>query len=161
MKKGPHLILYDFTDTERMSEIDFGAIVPGTPSQEIAVWLWNKRNFSDAPDATDVRINVKALNKGGEEVINDDAVKVKSDGVMDPDSTGIVDDSESSFSHIGGDLTDENTYHSIGDIPSNCARRLIFRIDSSQDLVLEVSPVLKFQAGYLSDDVDWLYSTKS
>ena len=53
MKKGPHPVLYDRTNTERLSAVEFGTLRPDTSSQEIVVWLWNKKDFADAPTATD------------------------------------------------------------------------------------------------------------
>ena len=158
MKKGPYPVLYDRTNTERITEIEFGGIRPGYPSQEVVVWLWNKRNFSDAPTMTDVRLNVIETNFYGETVINADAVKVKSNGISDPDGVGIIDDSEDSFYTIGGDLTDSDTYHAIGDIPSNCARRLWFRIDLPAEFTSGGSPILKIQVGFMSEGVKWLYA---
>ncbi len=161
MKKGPHLVLYDRTNIERLSAIEFGTIQPDSSSQEIIVWLWNKKNFTDAPTATDVRVSVSAANIWAEDIIENGYVKVKSDGVMDPDSVGIVDDSESEFSSIGGELTDPDAYHEIGDIPSNCARRLFFRIDLPDRFSLNGVPKILVQIGFLSEKVKWLYVSDS
>ncbi len=157
MKKGPYMVLYDMTGTERLSGIDFGTIRPGSPSQEVIVWLWNKKGFNDAPTATDVRITVAAANVWAEEIVQNRYIKVKSNGVLDPDGVGIVDDEEAEFSEIGGELTDPESYHSIGDIPSNCSRRLFFRVDIPVDLVLNGIPRILVQAGFMSEPVKWLY----
>ena len=155
MKKGPHLVLYERTDTERISSIEFGGLQPDNSSQTIDVWLWNKKNFSDAPTATDVRICAQVIGDGVEGVDYD--IYVKSDGVMDPDGTGIVDDAEGVFSSLGNSLTGSDTYHSIGDIPSNCARRLLIKIEIPQDSEIEGNAVYKIKVGYLSEPVKWLY----
>jgi len=157
MKKGPYMVLYDMSGTERLSGIDFGTIRPGSSSQEVIVWLWNKKGFSDAPTAADVRITVAAANVWAGEIVQNHYIKVKSNGVLDPDGVGIVDDEEAEFSEIGGELTDPESYHSIGDIPSNCARRLFFRVDIPVDLVLNGIPRILVQAGFMSEPVKWLY----
>jgi len=160
MKKGPHPVLYDRTNTERLSALDFGILRPGVSSQEIVVWLWNKKDFSDAPAATDVRITVVAANKWADEVIENRNIKVKSSGIMDPDGAGIVDDAEDEFTPIGGELTDPDSYHSVGDIPSNCARRLFFRIDTPADMDVEGQPRAIMQVGFMSAEVKWLYASE-
>jgi len=157
MKKGPLPVIYDRTNNQRISQIDFGAVRPGFQSQEFIVWLWNKRDFSDAPTMTDVRVNILPVNSYGQSVIDEDAVKIKSNGILDPDSMGIADDSETPFYTIGGELTDSDTFHEIGDIPSNCARRLVLKLDLPPDFAICGWPSLKLQVGFMSDDVQWLY----
>ncbi|HDS29911.1 MAG TPA: hypothetical protein ENN67_02580 [Firmicutes bacterium] len=157
MKKGPHLLLYDESDEERICSIDFGMIRPGTPGWEIPVLLWNKKGFSDAPSATDVRICAVAGNSCSTGIIENKYLSVKSDGIIDPDNRGIVDDSETEFTKVGGSLVDEGGCHSIGDIPSNCARRLIFRLDLPEDFSVNGFPRLIIQAGCFSEKVKWLY----
>ena len=149
--------MYDRTNTERMSALEFGTLRPDVVSQEIEVWVWNKKNFDDAPTAVDVRVSVLAANAVADEIVEGKYIEVRSDGIMDPDENGIVDDSESEFSGIGGELTDEDAYHAIGDIPTNCARRLIFRIDPPSELSLSGIPRFNLQIGYFSEDVKWLY----
>ena len=157
MKKGPYPVVYNRDNSERISAIDFGLVRPGASSQEIEVWVWNKMNFQDAPAATDVRISVVAGNKWADDLVENKRVSVKSKGVMDPDSVGIVDDSETEFPPIGGGLTEDGDYHRIGDIPSNCARRLIFRLDLPIDFSVEGVPRFIIQAGFMSEKVKWLY----
>lgn len=144
-----------------MSALEFGAFKPGASSQEIIVWLWNKKDFGDAPMATDVRVSALAANVWAEEIISGKHLKVKSDGVLDPDGMGIVDDAEGEFSAVGGSLTDPDCYHPIGDIPSNCARRLFFRVDLPLDFGPAGAPRILVRAGFLSEPVVWLYSDKS
>ena len=158
MKKGPHLLLYESSNSERLMSLDFGTIQPGSSSWETVVWLWNKKDFSDAPTATDVRVCAASGNSWAEDIIDQGYLKVKSNGVLDPDGKGIVDDLDTEFSSIGGSLTDSDDYHSIGDIPSNCARRLIFRIDLPLDFSVEGSPSVIVQVGNMSEDVKWLYA---
>ena len=160
MKKGPHLVLYDSSNSKRLMSLDFGTIRPGTSSWETVVWLWNKKEFSDAPVATDVRVCAMSGNSWAEEIISEGYLKVKSNGVQDPDGKGIIDDAETEFSSIGGSLTDSDDYHSIGDIPSNCARRLIFRVDLPVSFSSEGEPNVIVQAGNMSEDVKWLYAAE-
>lgn len=61
----------------------------------------------------------------GKEWAPDKWMKVKSLGVI---GAGIDDDLEGEFYYIGGE-----TEHSIGNIPSNCARKLFFEIDAPQE----------------------------
>jgi hypothetical protein len=161
MRKGPHLVLYDRSNEERLSALEFGAFKPGTSSQEIIVWLWNKKDFSNAPKATDVRVSALAGNAWAEDIITGKYLKVKSNGVLDPDGVGIVDDAETEFTPIGGSLTDPDYYHLIGDIPSNCARRLFFRIDLPDGFSPLGAPRLLVQVGFLSEPVVWLYAEDS
>ncbi len=158
MKKGPHLVVYDRLNDERISSLDFGTIRTGSSTQELEVWLWNKKDFTDAPSATDVRIAVRAANPYAEEIVENEYVMVKSDGVMDPDEVGIVDDEETEFTSIGGALLDDTKYHSIGEILSNCARRLIFIIDIPGEMEVSGIPSVIVQAGCMSEDVVWLYA---
>ena len=137
MKKGPHPVLYDMSGTERITALDFGGIRPGYSSQEIIVWLWNKKDFNNAPKMIDVRVNAIGVNNFGQSVIDSDSVKIKSNGVRDPDGVGIVDDEETQYYTLGGELTDSETYHEIGDIPSNCARRLFVKVDLPEGLIEE------------------------
>jgi hypothetical protein len=157
MKKGPYMVMYDRTNTERLSALEFGTIRPGAMSREIEVWIWNKKNFDDAPTATDVRVSVLAANTVSDGIVEGKYIEIRSDGVMDPDDAGIIDDAESEFSGIGGELTETGAYHSIGDIPSNCARRLVFRIGPPEELVLSGFPRFLLQIGYFSEEVKWLY----
>ena len=151
-------MVYDHTNTERLSAIDFGSIVPGSLGQEVVVWLWNKMNFRDAPSAIDVRVSVIAGNAWAETIALLKYVSVKSSGVLDPDGIGILDDLEDDFTPIGGPLTDPGAYHSIGDIPTNCARRLTFRIDIPHGFDVHGIPRLIIQTGFLSSPVKWLYA---
>ena len=158
MKKGPYIVTYDRTNTERLSALEFGTIRPGVLSREIEVWVWNKKDFDDAPTAVDMRVSVLPANSVSEEIVEGKYIEVRSDGVMDPDSAGIVDDEESEFTGIGGDLTEPGAYHSIGDIPTNCARRLVFRVNPPSDLTVTGFPGFLLQVGYFSDEVQWLYA---
>jgi len=160
MKKGPHLVVYDSTGEERLSAIEFGIVKPGTSSQEIAVWVWNKIHFSDAPRATDVRLSAVAGNVWADGIIDTKCIKVRSNGVKDPDGVGIVDDEESEFTSVGGGLLESGDYHSIGDIPSNCARRLIIKVETPQDFTASGVPRFKLQAGCMSEEVKWLYASE-
>jgi len=101
MKKGPHLVQYESSNVERLMSLDFGTIQPGSSSWETIVWLWNKKEFSDAPTATDVRVCAASGNSWADDIIDQGYLKVKSNGVLDPDGKGIVDDSETEFSSIG------------------------------------------------------------
>lgn len=157
MRKGPHPVLYNRTDTERLSSVEFGIIRPGLSSQEIDVWLWNKRNFSDAPVAEGVRITAVSANQYADEIVENRYISVRSSGILDPDGAGIVDDNEDDYSPIGGDLTDPDSYHRIGDIPSNCARRLWFKIETPPDFSVSGMPRIIVQVGFLSEEVKWLY----
>ncbi|MCX6646211.1 MAG: hypothetical protein NTY09_07630 [bacterium] len=157
MKKGPYMVMYDRTNTERLSALEFGMIRPGETSREIEIWLWNKKYFDDAPMATDIRVSVLPANSFSEGIIEGKYVEVRSDGVMDPDGMGIIDDAESEFSGIGGELTEPGAYHSIGDIPTNCARRLVFRVNPPGETVLSGFPRFLLQIGYFSEEVKWLY----
>jgi hypothetical protein len=157
MKKGPCLVVYDHTNTERVSALDFGTMAAGSSSQEFVVWVWNKKDFDDAPKATDIRVSVLAGNKWSEGIVDGHFVSVRSNGVLDPDGLGIIDDEESQFTPIGGPLTNPGSFHSIGDIPTNCARRLFFRVDIPEDWSIDGIPRLLVQTGFLSEPVKWLY----
>jgi hypothetical protein len=158
MKKGPYMVMYDRLDTERLSAIEFGVIRPGVVSQEVEVWIWNKKNFDDAPIATDVRVSVLPANACANAIVDGKYIEVKSDGIMDPDNRGIVDDAEEDFTGIGGPLTESGSYHSIGDIPTNCARRLIFRVNAPVGLSLDGIPRFHLQIGSMSEETKWLYA---
>ena len=160
MKKGPHPVLYDRTDTERLSSIEFGIIRPGLSSQEISVWLWNKKNFDDAPVAEGVRITAVAANDYADEIVDNRYISIRSCGVLDPDGAGIVDDDEDEYTAIGGPLTDPDSYHLIGDIPSNCARRLWFKIETPAEFSVSGVPRIIVQVGFLSEEVKWLYASE-
>ncbi len=157
MKKGPHLVLYDRTNSERLTGLDFGTLKPDETGWEFIVWLWNKKDFSDTPTAVDVRVSAVAGNVWAEGIIEARDLEVKSSGVMDPDGAGIVDDAATEFTAIGGPLTDTDNYHSIGDIPTNCARRLFFRINLPEGFTVNGSPRVIVQVGYQSEPVRWLF----
>ncbi|MFH1677143.1 MAG: hypothetical protein ABIC40_08975 [bacterium] len=160
MRKGPYPVAYDRTDDFRMTSLEFGNLNPGETSPEIILHLWNKKDFSDAPDAIGIRISALAGNACAGEIVEEKFLQVKSDGVVDPDGKGIIDDAESEFSAIGGSLIDPDCYHEIGDIPVNCARRLIFRLDIPEEFESNGAPRLLLQIGYLSDEVKWLYASE-
>jgi hypothetical protein len=157
MRKGPYLVIYDQTNEERMSGLDFGTILAGNAGQDVVVWLWNKRDFRDTPTATDVRISVAAGNAGSEEIVENRYVSVRSDGVMDPDGVGIVDDAEVDFTPIGGGLLDPDSYHQVGDISTNCGRRLFFRLEIPEGHALKGIPMILVQFGFMAESVKWLY----
>ena len=158
MKKGPHLIVYDETNEERLSGLDFGAMKSNSVAPEIRVWLWNKKDFSNAPTAVDVRVCVKAANQAGQRAIDEKWLLVQSSGVMDPDGVGIVDDEEAIYTAVGGSLLNVGEYHSIGDIPTNCARGLNFKL-AVPDLDEPVGrPRLIIEVGFFSEEVKWLYA---
>ena len=158
MRKGPYPVAYDRTDEFRITSLEFGNLHPGKRSGEIILHLWNKKDFDDAPIATGIRISALAGNSWAEEIVENKYLSVKSNGVIDPEGKGIIDDGESEFSPIGGSLVDPDCYHEIGDIPVNCARRLIFRLDIPEGFESNGAPRLLLQIGYLSDEVKWLFA---
>ncbi len=77
----------------------------------------------------------------GKEWVDDKWSEVRSIGTA---GSGIVDDNESTFTAIGG-----STVHSIGDIPSNCARYLYLRVDAPEDATpVGGSIQLRFRVSY-------------
>jgi hypothetical protein len=157
MKKGPYILIYDKTNTERLSSIDFGSISLGERCQDVCVWLWNKKDFKDAPRAVEVRLCASPANDHAERIVSGKCVFVKSSGILDPDNVGIVDDGEVEFSSIGDGLADPGSFHSIGDIPSNCARRLWFRLELPEGMQFDGMPRIILRAGFMSEPVKWLY----
>jgi len=152
------MLAYDRDNGERICSLDFGIIESGESSREIEVWLWNMKDHAALPTATDVRISVAATNPYAGDIVDSKLVKVKSSGVTDPDDAGIVDDAETEFTPIGGGLTESGMYHGVGDTPSNCARRLTFRLDLPDGFVVKGRPKLVLQIGYMSGEVKWLYA---
>ena len=159
MKKGPCLVIYDQENARRVPAVDFGTVPSGSVGQEIVVWLWNKKEFSDAPTATDVRITAVAGNRWSEEIVESKYLRIKSNGVMDPDGAGIVDDAESEYISIGGGLLDDGDFHRLGDIPTNCARRLFLKLEIPEGMESEGPLRLILQAGNMSEPVKWLYAS--
>ena len=92
MKKGPHLVLYDSSNSKRLMSLDFGTIRPGTSSWETVVWLWNKKEFSDAPVATDVRVCAMSGNSWAEEIISEvnDGLYVNIGGISVQPASGDI-----------------------------------------------------------------------
>jgi hypothetical protein len=163
MRKGPYLLLYNQTNTERISSLDFGTVIPDSSSQDIIVWLWNMKDFSSAPKATDVRVSVIGCNSYSSEIVDSKLLSVNSNGVLDPDGTGIIDDAESEFYPIGDNLLDPDSYHLIGDIPSNCARKLTFRLTIPENFLEDLTSGgftrLIVKIGFMSAPVKWLYAS--
>lgn len=157
MRKGPHLILYNRTNTERITALDFGTLRPNVTSREIEVWVWNKKDFDDAPTATDVRVGVLAANGIAGDIVAGRYIEVRSQGIQNPDGRILDDDIETSFTGIGGELTESGAYHSIGDIPTNCARRLVFRVNPPESFSHAGIPRFHLRIGCFSEDVKWLY----
>lgn len=158
MRKGPHLVLYDRTCSRRIAGLDFGVALAGGTGRECACWLWNKKDFDDAPTATGIRISALAGSRWADDIIEGKWLGVRSFGVMDPSGRGIIDDNEDNYTPIGGGLLENGSFHTIGDIPSNCARRLFFRLILPQGYSPKGTPRLIVQAGFLSEPVLWLYA---
>jgi hypothetical protein len=158
MKKGPCIIIYNQSNTERITSIDFGPVMEDESSQEREIWIWNKKNFSDAPAAVDVRIGASACNDCAHELIESGCIMLRSSGVLDPDNKGIIDDAESEFLPLGDNLL--TLYHHIGDIPTNCARRLYLRVVLPEGASTQGAPILILQVGYQSQPVTWHYATE-
>jgi hypothetical protein len=156
MRRGPHLVIYDHSNTERLTSIDFGPMIFGENGIEKEVWVWNKKNFDDAPEAQDVRVSVVGGNTSGGQAVEMGYLKVRSSGIIDPDGAEIVDDSEPVFSEVGDDLV--SAYHSIGNIPTNCARRLYFRVDLPEGASIKGIPIVIVRFGFRSDEIKWLYA---
>ena len=157
MQKGPYLVIYDLTNTERITSLDFGVLTAGIASQDIVVWLWNRKDFTDAPAAVDVRVTVTGANSCSQEVIDSKYLSVRSSGILDPGDIGIIDDAETAFTPIGGELTDPDAYHGVGDIPSNCARKLYFRLSLPEGYSAEGLPKVIVEVGFMSEPSTWLY----
>lgn len=110
-------------DTEQLihdfGNCDAGAYKPDANGWE--VWIWNDKGGSlDSDDMTSVKISIRDAD-GGEIKIwtKQHWVEIKSYGVT---GSGIVDDAMTLFQSVG-----LNKPLSLGDIPSNCARRLFIR----------------------------------
>lgn len=160
MQKGPYLVTYDRANDRRITSIDFGAIIPGTTAPEITVWIWNKKDFRDAPTATDVRVSASAANQSAVTIIQNKWLQVRVDGVMDPDETGIENIQEENYTPVGGSVLDPDDFHAMGDIPTNCARAVHFRIAVPEGVVLMSRPVFNIDIGYFSSPVKWLWASE-
>ena len=105
------------------------ALEPTDPP-EVTIHLWNNKGGSCEKSASDIFISVVNADKNisggsnyeGQEIIDDDLVQAKSDGV---EGSGIVDDAQASWTPIG-----KTSYLSVGNIPTNCARKIHFRLMS-------------------------------
>lgn len=110
-------------DTEQLihdfGNCDAGAYKPDANGWE--VWIWNDKGGSlGSDDMTSVKISIRDAD-GGEDKIwtKQHWVEIKSYGVT---GGGIVDDAMTLFQSVG-----LNKPLSLGDIPSNCARKLFIR----------------------------------
>jgi len=113
----------------------FGIEFPGqtlNPADppSIELHLWNNKDASIEKTASGIEIKVLNYlktttgedNYGGQEVIDDDLIEAKSDGIV---GSGIVDDGQVAYTPIGA-----ATSLSVGDIPINCARKIFFKLQS-------------------------------
>lgn len=152
--------MYDESDNARIVSINFGAVEDGTTSAEIVAWVWNKKNFSDAPTATDVRVSVTPGNSYAEKVVDEKWIYVKSDGIKDPEGRGIQDSLNQDWTAIGGSLLNSGDFLEIGDMPTNCARRLRFRIDIPAGEDTGGFPIVNVEIGFLSEKTKWLWASE-
>ncbi len=120
-----NLTLYDTNNEFPIQEINFPAqIRGGTSPSELEFHLWNRKGKEVNYIAKDIKVFVEGGNTNyeGKEIIDNNWVEIKSDGVI---GSGIDDDAFPDFVPI----TSEGV--SLGDIPTNTARKLFFRLKTS------------------------------
>jgi len=121
---------WDGTNAYVLSSLLFKLMLPGQTYTD-DVWLWNDKDGDLQESQTMIEVEVGVLcgngqwtgqkNHDGQEVIDELWAGVKSNGVL---GSGIVDDAEAGYTPVGG-----LTRHPIGDIPSQCARKLHIKIE--------------------------------
>jgi len=110
-------------DTEQTTH-DFGSCEAGTYKPDAVgweVWIWNDKGGSlDSDNMTSVRISIRDADGGEDELwTKQHWAEIKSFGVS---GSGIDDDAMIEFKSVG-----LNKELSLGNIPSNCARKLFVR----------------------------------
>ena len=110
-------------DTEQTTH-DFGNCDAGSYKPDATgweVWIWNDKGGSlSSDDMTSIKISIRDADGGEDEVwTKQHWIEIKSYGIS---GSGIDDDAMMVFQSVG-----LNKELSLGDIPSNCARKLFIR----------------------------------
>lgn len=126
-----------------LESIITGLLKTGAVSAVVPLRLWNAHGGEIALKMVNVKITVALDNGGynggtypqGQEIVDGKWVELKSSGIV---GSGIIDDSQSAFSPVGGPPASGAL--SIGDIPQNSARIIFLRLN------LPASPLTLFAA---------------
>jgi len=128
--------LFDNTDTLEISSQLFANVSAGSVSPDVELHLWNGKDSGTADTMKNIRITTSTANDkytgdnnaNGQELVTGHWVEIKSAGVI---GTGITDDAMTSYKPVGGDpIASINNYLGVGDIPTNCARKLFIHINT-------------------------------
>lgn len=133
----PDVEIVDTAGAATFESFLFGLKKSGELSGEFAVDLWNNRNGTEKLlSMGDISISVSLLDgsytggwfEEGQEMVDEKWLEAKSNGVT---GTGIIDDSQTVFTPIGGDPATGGL--AVGDIPAGTARRIHFRLNIAAD----------------------------
>lgn len=138
----PVIQFYNSDDTEILTLQDILNAAKSAISDPAEVHVWNSKDVEDNDTAENVRVTLRNTtvvnndfyngntNANGQEAVSERWLEARSSGVIDPDSVGIVDDAMPNFIPVGGNPnSDPANSLPLGDIPSNCARKLFLRLN--------------------------------
>ncbi len=111
--------------------------LPLEVSNELVYHLWNNQDISPGATLVDIKLGVSCSdgsftgksNAEGQEAVTEKWVSVKSNGAGGNINPPIFDDAQANYKSIGGDLGNPDNYLSLGDIPSDCFRKIFIKID--------------------------------
>ncbi len=111
--------------------------LPLEVTNELVYHLWNNQDIWPGATLVDIKLGVSCSdgsftgksNAEGQEVVTEKWVSVKSNGSGGNINPPIFDDAQVIYKSVGGDLGNSDNYLSLGDIPSDCYRKIYIKID--------------------------------
>ncbi len=115
--------------------------LPLEVSNELVYHLWNNQDIWPGATLVDIKLGVSCSdglftgksNAEGQEAVTEKWVSVKSNGSGGNINPPIFDDAQANYKSVGGDLGNSDNYLSLGDIPSDCYRKIYVKIDVPED----------------------------
>ena len=132
---------YDSSDTYELTSLIQVAVEGNITSPVQELHLWANKDQENMGILENVKISVSCMNGSwsgesnslGQECVDEKWIEMRSDGVVDPNSQGIVDDAEGEYKPIGGGFTLADDYQVLGDMPPNTARVIYIRFNIPSD----------------------------
>ena len=142
---------YDSTDTIRKTSF-LQIALTNKYTDEVELHLWANKDDDSGGVLENIKLTVACANglfsgqnnSLGQECVTEKWVEVKSNGVV---GSGIVDDANVSFKAIGGGFTNAIDYLSLGNMPTNTARKIFvkFNIPSDPEMTGTINPKFALQ----------------
>lgn len=119
--------------------------LPTEVSNELVYHLWNNQDIWPGATLIDIKLGVSnsdgsfsgGLNAEGQEVVDEKWVSVKSNGAGGNPFHPIIDDAHVDYKAVGGVLANPDSYLSLGDIPTDCYRKIYIKIDVPEEAVTD------------------------